>query len=780
MDKDTVPRSGFINAVVRRLRGRPPVGDAPAADDARVTAFLASLHEVSAKMKVDMPLPDLMASLALEAAEALEADVALIRLANAEGDGLVVSGVHGIAPHRLAGLLGSYSVMTDAFRALWPGSLAAFDLHAGKPPLLTAAEFSELAEVRIIQLLVLPLHHRGRLLGRLDVGRQRPVPFTVDDRAAATVFASLVASAVAGAVDGVDRQRVAVLEASYALHQSIQHLSTAAETLQSLVEAIGGITGCDRCYGLLWQETKREFAPVAVSGLDPRLMDVLKAALFSAARVPLFVQELSGHEPVVIPDAQQSALLPPEATRALGMRSAVLVPLRGREERLLGALMLDYTRPDHRVTEQELAIVRNAAEQASVVLENALLYEDVKRTSESLALVNEIGIDLASLTDLDGLFRQLHHHISSVIDAQRFCMGLLLPDGATVEYRYAVEHQLADATVTVPLGGDPLSWVIKTRQRAVVHTRHPKDRSVWFPPLPALRAGHSMVAVPMQLGQRVIGVLSAQSDARGAYTAHDVQLLATVGMQAAVAIENARLYAMVQQRGELRGYLLDQVLSRQEAERKMLVDDIHNDTLQGLASCLVRIDVVSRRVAELPPEETRQELCEVRENLAANIDRLRRLIFQIRPSTLDILGLGAAIQEFFSQFEQETGIQTTLDVELPERLDSEQETTVYRMVQDAIAHVRDRPGVSRVVVRIRQREGKVVITIADDGQSSEGAGRAAPALIGVAPAARPSAARVSLLALQERAELAGGQVRLAARSGGGSTIQIVLPHRSAS
>src|SRR5690606_34680632 len=119
-------------------------------------------------------------------------------------------------------------------------------------------------------------------------------------------------------------------------------------------ESIRGITGCDRCYGLLWQEPKREFTPVAVSGLESHLMDALKAALFSAARLPSLTEALAGPDPVVIEDAQRSPVLPAETSRALGIRSAILVPLRGREDRVLGALMLDYTRPDHRVTEQEL------------------------------------------------------------------------------------------------------------------------------------------------------------------------------------------------------------------------------------------------------------------------------------------------------------------------------------------------------------------------------------------------------------------------------------------
>jgi signal transduction histidine kinase len=286
-----------------------------------------------------------------------------------------------------------------------------------------------------------------------------------------------------------------------------------------------------------------------------------------------------------------------------------------------------------------------------------------------------------------------------------------------------------------------------------------------------------MLVVPIMVGRRSIGVISAQSETRGAYARHDLDLLATIGMQTGVAIENARLYTMVQARVERRAYLLDQVLTRHEAERKTIAEDIHNDTLQTLASCLYSIDLIGRRVTQLNPEETREELRAVRDNLAENIDRLRQIIFQIRPSTLDILGLEPALREHAKYVENDTGIEITLDVDLDERPSSEMETAIYRIAQETIAHMRMRPGVSHIVVRIREKGETIIVTIADNGEAIPGeALRGAESEPDEVELTDPE---LRLITLKERVELAGGQLHAASLPGGGATLQIILPIRSA-
>jgi two-component system sensor histidine kinase UhpB len=305
----------------------------------------------------------------------------------------------------------------------------------------------------------------------------------------------------------------------------------------------------------------------------------------------------------------------------------------------------------------------------------------------------------------------------------------------------------------------------------MIDRRPADDSSSWFP-IAQESLAESLLAVPIQVGHRAIGVIGVLSDTRCTYGRGDLDLLVTLGMQAGVAIENSRLYTMAQATGERRAYLLDQMLNRHEAERKTIAEDIHNDTLQTLASCLYSLDLISRRAGELGPERTQAELTTVRDNLAQNIDRLRQIIFQIRPSTLDILGLEPALREHARYVERNAGISISIEVELDERLPNEIETAVYRVVQEAIDEVRGRQGVSHIVIRIKRNGSQLIATLADNGESETLEPVDAP---NGRPAAEPSAALMRLVALRERIELAGGKLRTARLQNGGTTLQIVLP-----
>jgi signal transduction histidine kinase len=125
--------------------------------------------------------------------------------------------------------------------------------------------------------------------------------------------------------------------------------------------------------------------------------------------------------------------------------------------------------------------------------------------------------------------------------------------------------------------------------------------------------------------------------------------------------------------------------------------------------------------------------------------------------------------------QRDSEIEISLAVSLPERLSNDMETAVYRIVQETIHLVRSRPEVSHVVVRIRQRGASIIVTVADDGQDHEVTAASALAA-GSGPLTE---SEFSLIALRERVELAGGQVKTASLPSGGSTLQIILPNRSA-
>ena len=735
---------------------------------------------MTARIRSDTSLTDLLSVLAASTCEAINTEIALVRVFDPEQKNLSVQGLHGVPPHRVGSILGERTVATEMFQGLRPGSLITFTpdrplvlQHASD---LVSQEFQEMQLLGAQHILVLPLFHHGRLLGRLDLLRTRDEPFTVEDGSLANILGTLIAGAIYGLTQDDSGERYnRIIEASFAFQRSIEPLANVGEMFQNVVEALRHIVACDRCYGLLWIDSRHEFSPVAVSGAERGTVDRLKQLSFVPSAIPALDQVLHGDEPLVIPNAAKSELLPVQVTSALNLNSTVIVPLRARQRELVGAVILDRSGSESEFSDRDIAVVTTIAPHSALMIENALLYEEVRRGSDRLALVNDIGIELASLTNLTSLFRQVHLHVASVLTANRFCLGLLLPDGRSIEYHYAVDDKIAENPVTIQLDDGPLGRCIREKRPILMNAREPRDTRDWFPPAKKIAPSESVLAAPIIVGQRAIGVISAQSEVRGSYSRHDLDLLGTIGMQTGVAIENARVYSMAEARGERRAYLLDQMISRQEAERKTIADDIHNDTLQTLASCLYNIDLISRRADQLTPAQTQDELCGVRDNLAENIDRLRHIIFQIRPSTLDILGLEPALREHAKYVQQDTGIDISLAVNLPERPSNDMETAIYRIVQETIHLVRGRRGVQHIVVRIRQKGTSIIVTIADDGkvESTElGSAEGSRAL-------QVSESEFSIIALRERVELAGGQVKTASLPTGGSTLQIILPYRSA-
>lgn len=775
MNEQTVRRSGWADNLSRHLSHPEELSDNRGA----VQVLLPILQHMTARIRTDTSLTDLLNLLAESTGEATDTEVTLLRVFDPEQKNLSVQGLAGVPPHLVGNLLGERTAATELFKGLRPGSLITFTpdrplvlQHASD---LVSADFQEMKNLGAQHILVLPLFHHGRLLGRLDLLRTRDEPFSVDDGSIANILGTLIAGAIYGLTQDDNGERYnRIIEASFAFQRSIEPLANVGEMFQNVLEALRNIVTCERCYGLLWNDSRREFSPVAVSGAEPGTVDRLKQLSLVPTTIPALDKILNGDEPLVIRNTPKSDLLPQAVTSALNLNSTVIVPLRARERELVGVVILDRSGADSEFSDRDLAVVSTVAPHSALMIENALLYEEVKRSSDRLALVNDIGIELASLTNVTSLFRQVHLHVAAVLTANRFCLGLLLPDNRSIEYHYVIEDQVAENPVTVLLDDGPLARCIRDKQPVLMNRREPHDKQEWFPPSKRVSPSESILAAPIIVGQRAIGVISAQSETRGSYTKHDLDLLRTVGMQTGVAIENARIYSLAEARGERRAYLLDQMITRQEAERKTIADDIHNDTLQTLASCLYNIDLISRKATQLSPEQTQDELCGVRDNLAENIDRLRHIIFQIRPSTLDILGLEPALREHAKYVEQESGIEVTLAVDLPERASNEVETVIYRIVQETIHLVRGRRGVQHVVVRIRQKGSAIIVTIADDGQVDAANG----GLESITGVTQVPESEFSIIALRERVELAGGQVKTASLPTGGSTLQIILPNRS--
>jgi GAF domain-containing protein len=714
------------------------------------------------------PFDDLLHEIASAASLALRGEVILIRQTASDNLNFLVQSALGPAPLSIGGLVGAYCVISDHIREMSVGDSVAINLiENAEHPALSSNEIWSFQQLGGQRLLLVPLFAGGALIGRLDIVRTRNLDFEDDAIELTQVIASYAAQALHTHRLQQAAEESEVFQTVLGLHQSIEHLADPHTILQAVAELVIREPGCARCYAMLWDSERNTFVPTAVAGLEPHMVDMLKLISLSPQAAPAFDQMMHSSRPLLVADATKSTLLPQPLVRALGIRAAMIVPLRGRHKQTIGFILVDQNEEGVYFNEHQVTLMSGMARHLSAMIENAILYDRAVSSSDSLSVINEIGIQLAMLTDEPSLFRQLHYQVSSVIDTTYFAVALLSGDRSNIEIWEAPDGKIADAPLTVRIKEDVLSRVMTTGRPSLTGDRNSDDTNRWPTDYEGAADIHSQLTVPITVGRNVIGALSVHSPYRHAYSPQNLDLLSAIALHTGIAIENARLYRLTQARGDRRAMVLDAVIHRHELERKELVNDIHENTLQTLAACLYRLDRAQDSVGNLGSRDDVIESLEgVRDELSSSIDRLRKRIFELRPATLDVLGLEPALRDCLKNLENEIGVTTHLEASLPHRLSPEHETVVYRIIQEALAHIQVRGTARHIAIKLRGDDGLVSVTVHADHHRESGREGSDDG---------PAANDVRLMALIERTELAGGDVRIGRSEDGQMVMRITVP-----
>ena len=220
-----------------------------------------------------------------------------------------------------------------------------------------------------------------------------------------------------------------------------------------------------------------------------------------------------------------------------GMRSEIVVPLL-HKSRPIGALNLLSCQPDH-FSERDVIILRQFAAHVAGALVNARLFERSRLDAEAFEALAEIGREVTSLLDLDQLFARLAQLTKRVIDYRTFGI-LLLNDDNELEIKLALHFGEKRDVPRVKLGEGIVGYAALHREPVLVSDVSTDPRYIQV--VPDVR---SELAIPMMIKDRVIGVVDLESPELEAFSKRDVEILTLLASQAAVAIENARLYAAV-------------------------------------------------------------------------------------------------------------------------------------------------------------------------------------------------------------------------------------------
>jgi signal transduction histidine kinase len=221
-------------------------------------------------------------------------------------------------------------------------------------------------------------------------------------------------------------------------------------------------------------------------------------------------------------------------------------------------------------------------------------------------------------------------------------------------------------------------------------------------------------------------------------------------------------------------------MEAREHERTRWAREIHDESIQGIGA--LRLQLANARDID-DSGALRKAVDAVLEGMGTEIDQLRHLITELRPAALDDLGLAAALEALARRAQALDGLEVTTEIHLgpPEpsaeadagsdggrRLDPELESTIYRVVQEALTNVGRHAQATSVLVSVTERDGTVRASVTDDGKGLPEASRLGPRGDGLEGG-------FGMSGMRERAELVGGEVELVPAPTRGTTVRLTVP-----
>ena len=201
------------------------------------------------------------------------------------------------------------------------------------------------------------------------------------------------------------------------------------------------------------------------------------------------------------------------------------------------------------------------------------------------------------------------------------------------------------------------------------------------------------------------------------------------------------------------------VINAYETERSRLARELHDGPVQILANAIFELRYCEA-LLDRDPAALRAALAHVQEDLKESLRELRRGMLELRPTSLIELGLAPTLRQYGAEFERHFGIPVQTDLHITEiRLSGEAEVALFRIVQEALTNVRKHARASRVRLTARKVRGDLVIRVDDNGQ-------------GFIPSPNGAGDTFGLTSMRERAELVGATLRIRARRGGGTTVEL--------
>lgn len=523
------------------------------------------------------------------------------------------------------------------------------------------------------------------------------------------------------------------------------------EVLQQVLEAAQELTGARFVAMGVLDANKRELDRFLVLGVEeetkrrigplPRGYGILGELIRHPA--PLRLDSISSH-----PHSYGFPAGHPPMETFLG----VPVMIRGE---VFGNLYLSEKEDGENFDDADESLLVILAEWAAIAIDNARSHADeqerrgeLERVMRGLEATVSLNRELGGETNLDRVLELVVKRARALADADG-CIVLLADDRSL---------RIADVAGEVDrdlVGQEGLMDSAAGSVLRAGRSQRVGDGSAKAFPGSGIDASAGLL-IPMRARGMNVGVLVALDPvAGGRFSADDELALESFATAAANAIGATR--SIEDERVRLS-------IASSERERQRWARELHDETLQELSA----LSVMQEGAIQLDdPDKVRALLTQANEHVGRIISGLHGLITELRPASLDQLGIGPAIEALVNRVGTRSGLAIELDVDLAfesgresSRHTRELEATIYRITQEALTNVVKHADASTARVLIEERDGVVAITVEDDGKGID---------------ADSSHDGFGMLGMQERVALAGGELAVSASPDGGTRVRATLP-----
>jgi GAF domain-containing protein/HAMP domain-containing protein len=705
------------------------------------TKELATLSAIAAVVSGSLDLEEILSDALDKSLQVMEVEAGAIYLLDSEAGVLTVAAQRGF----------SREFVAEIDRLKVGEGLSGRVAQSGQP--LVVKDVS--ADPRLTRMVVreeglhslacVPIGSKGKVLGVLFAVTRGYREFTDQDVGLLTAIGHQVGVAIENArlfeAERWRRQQATLLAEMAKLTSGTLDPD---EVLHLTAEYAVDIFKVDHCLICLCDESEGTLQCAIERGFSSQVSAAIRQTAFRPSdRIRQVV--LEDLQPLIIEDVLANPHVISQDTVMPELESILLVPIEVGGRRL-GIMLLGTRQPkQHRFTPDEGELALAMANQAGLAIESARLFEAEQRRAEQFRVISQVGRRITSILAVDDLLVQMARLIREAFNYDQ--VGFALIEGNEAVCKAGAGPFWDDPQfqpVRLKVGQEGITgWVAATGQPLLVPdvSQEPRHYS-----LPQASETRSELAMPLKSKDAVIGVLIVMSDQRDAFDESDLAVLQALANQAAIAIENARLYEQAQQVAVLE-------------ERQRLARDLHDSATQSLYAVTMFAEAASRLLASGEIGPASDHLSDVRETAQEALQEMRLLIFELRPPILEKEGLVTALQTRLELVEGRSGLETELKAEGVSDLTPEIEEGFYRVAQEVLNNILKHAQAHSVTVQLCRDQQKVILEITDDG-------------IGFDPHTNRGKGGLGLAGMEERVVLLGGRLIVRSTPGQGTSVRV--------